>query len=216
MSKREYYNNRKGSGTNFEYSLTNDLIRAGYTAKRLGGTTTNMPDIAATKDDIHITFEVKKTRNKNIIYIPSEQILRCFQFLKMYNLYPKKYIVLGFNFLTRTQKSKSLLSNEKYFFLGNKLIPYLIYNLKETGDKRHPYVFYYHMISCNIYEEIHLHYNNDFKPKERINLPYCYFTHHKQNLETSVFTIGSDADLDQEIDYLENTKKYINDLSLIH
>jgi Holliday junction resolvase len=197
-------------GKRFEYSVTTALEQVGFTSRRLGGTTSSLPDIAATKDDIHITLELKKTKSQNIIYVPAEQILRCFQYLKMYQLYPKKFIILSFNFLTRTKKN--ILANEKYMFCANRLIPYLIYNLKETGEKRHPYVFYYHMFSCNIYEETFLHYHNEYKAKERIHLPYCMF---ELNSNKSAKEFRIIADLEQEIDYLENTKKYMEDFSLI-
>lgn len=215
IAEPDYYNLRTGSGKSFEYAVVSDLLKCDYMAKRLGGTTVNMPDVAATKtkEDIYLTFELKKTKFKNIIYIPSEQILRCFQFLKMFDKYTNKFIILGFNFLVRS--NTRVLSNEKYFFCGNKLIPYILFNLKETGDKRKPYLFYYHMFSCNIYEETFLHYNNDYKPKERINLPYCIFHREGRGSGIESLELCKDTDWNQELDYLNNAKKYMENLDLL-
>jgi Holliday junction resolvase len=92
---------RRGRGYNFESSLVkafND--KEGWTARRLGGSSTGLPDIVVTENNKSILYAIEcKSGESNILYIPQDQIDRCRwitdNFLSIYDI---RHIVFAFKF----------------------------------------------------------------------------------------------------------------------
>jgi Holliday junction resolvase len=109
---------RRTRGYAFEYMLVLALNKHGWIGRRLGGTSTGLPDIVATheKSDTLISLEAKSTVG-NHVYVPHDQILRCGDILKMFSKYDNKHVVFAFKFSGKT-KARPL----RYYFLVCNLL----------------------------------------------------------------------------------------------
>ena len=107
---------RKNRGYSFEADCVNRFNETqGWFARRLGGSSTGLPDVMATSDNgFVISMECKSTRHENNLYIPQDQIERCVFVLKLFQYYPRKNIIFGFKFGQSKGRKK-----KEYFFNGN-------------------------------------------------------------------------------------------------
>lgn len=104
---------RRNRGYSFEYATVQYLKKIGWHAKRLGGSSVNLPDILATHDDTIYSMEAKSVmlpKNPHA-YIPYDQIHRCIDMLGMFPVYKKRYLVFAFKFSDKK-------SRPKYHFFG--------------------------------------------------------------------------------------------------
>ena len=89
---------RRNRGYSFEHGIVTYLQKIGWHAKRLGGSSTNLPDILAVYKDTMYSMEAKYTMDKNHLYIPFDQVFRCLEVLTMFPLYPERFLVFAFRF----------------------------------------------------------------------------------------------------------------------
>lgn len=92
---------RRSRGYSFEYSLVkafND--KDGWTARRLGGSSTGLPDVVATNKDKSILLAIEcKSGESDILPIPRDQIDRCIDITDNFlTAYENRYIVFAFKF----------------------------------------------------------------------------------------------------------------------
>jgi Holliday junction resolvase len=100
----------RSRGYSFESQLVRQLKNSGWKAKRLGGTSTEFPDIVATKQAMLLALEAKAYSSDNI-YIPVDQFHRCFDVCDMFNFYEHRSAIFAFKF-NRIVGKRSV----KYFF----------------------------------------------------------------------------------------------------
>ena len=68
-------NIRRSRGYNFEYRLVKQLNSKKWIARRLGGSSTGLPDIVAVNNSESILLSIEaKTATSNSIYVPQDQI----------------------------------------------------------------------------------------------------------------------------------------------
>lgn len=94
---------RKQRGYNFEYSIVNafnDHHSKQWYARRLGGSSTGLPDIVATNKAKSLLYAIEaKSGEGNILYIERDQIERCLDITeKFLTAYRNRYIVFAFKF----------------------------------------------------------------------------------------------------------------------
>lgn len=79
-------------------------------AKRLGGTTTHLPDIVIINNDKSILYSVEaKSGDTDRLYIPRDEIERCLDITtKWLSSYKGKYVVLAFKFKANKQEKRKL------------------------------------------------------------------------------------------------------------
>ena len=100
---------RQARGYAFEKSIVNSFNQSGWTARRLGGSTSDLPDIVATNSGKQMLFSMEcKSTIGDACYVPTDQLLRCYDILRMFNVYPWRYIVLAFKFAKPKTKGKKL------------------------------------------------------------------------------------------------------------
>jgi Holliday junction resolvase len=86
-----------------------DFNNSGWTARRLGGSSTGLPDVVATSSGRQMLFSMEcKSTLSDACYIPNDQLMRCRDILHMFNVYPWRYIVLAFKFAKPKTKGKKL------------------------------------------------------------------------------------------------------------
>ncbi len=71
----------------------------GWQSRRLGGSSVGLPDIVATYNDkSHIYTIEAKSAVHNVVYIPGDQVKRCYDVLKFLNVYTKQNILFAIKF----------------------------------------------------------------------------------------------------------------------
>ena len=114
-------NLRRFRGYNFEHSLVKRLNINCWNARRLGGSSTGLPDIVAVNnvDSILLTIEAK-CGSSDILYVPNDQIERCFMIKNMFSLYRNRHCILAFKFM----RKKRCIEKGKMVYQSRKLIEY--------------------------------------------------------------------------------------------
>jgi len=147
---------RRNRGYSFEYDLVNRFNNIpNWYARRLGGSSTGLPDIVATSNHGSVlSIECKSTVGDNA-YVPVDQVERCITTLDLFSLYPKKRIIFAFKF---GQKKGYKL--REYFFDGEFL--------KYDG------LDHVHFVKCKRDGECVIKYDND--GAFDLGVPYTFET----------------------------------------
>lgn len=123
--------------------------KEGWQARRLGGTSTGLPDIVTTNKNTILAIEAKSTASK-FTFVPNDEIKRCADILDMFSIYKNKDIMLAFKF-----KALKGVRKLRYYF-------YIVKDIKNIDNIK--------SISCNYDGKLKL--NPYEKDKE------CLFTHY--------------------------------------
>jgi Holliday junction resolvase len=95
-------NIRRSRGYAYEHTLVLRLNNGVWHARRLGGSSTGLPDIVAVNntDGILLTIEAK-SGTSDILYVPQDQVERCLMIRNMFAIYPQRHIILAFKFMSK-------------------------------------------------------------------------------------------------------------------
>lgn len=118
---------RRNRGYSFEHVLVQKLNTNAWNARRLGGSSANLPDIIAVnnKESIFLSIEAK-SGTADSLYVPSDQILRCFQIRDMFQVYKTAHVILAFKFMQKRrirEEGKTLYIHRKlqeYYKIADK------------------------------------------------------------------------------------------------
>jgi Holliday junction resolvase len=90
-------------------------------ARRLGGSSTGLPDIVAVNntDGILLTIEAK-SGTSDILYVPQDQVERCLVIRNMFGVYPERHIILAFKFMSK----KRFRRKNETVYESRKLLEY--------------------------------------------------------------------------------------------
>jgi Holliday junction resolvase len=118
---------RRNRGYSFEHVLVQKLNTNAWNARRLGGSSANLPDIIAVnnKESIFLSIEAKSGTADNL-YVPSDQIQRCFQIRDMFQVYKTAHVILAFKFMQKRrirEEGKTLYIHRKlqeYYKIADK------------------------------------------------------------------------------------------------
>ena len=92
---------RRSRGYSFEYDLVKAFnVTDGWAARRLGGSSTGLPDVVATNKEKSILYAIEcKSGLSNILSVPADQVQRCRDITdKFLTAYEKRYVVFAFKF----------------------------------------------------------------------------------------------------------------------
>jgi Holliday junction resolvase len=93
-------NIRRSRGYNYEHTLVQRLNNGQWSARRLGGSSTGLPDIVAVNNEAGILLTIEaKSGTSDILYVPLDQIDRCLMVRNMFAIYPERHIILAFKFM---------------------------------------------------------------------------------------------------------------------
>jgi len=112
---------RRNRGYSFEHVLVQKLNGNVWNARRLGGSSANLPDIIAVnnKESIFLSIEAKSGTSDNL-YVPSDQIQRCFQIRDMFQVYKTAHVILAFKFMQK----KRIREEGRTVYTRRKLLEY--------------------------------------------------------------------------------------------
>ena len=110
-------NIRRSRGYAYEHTLVQRLNNELWHARRLGGSSTGLPDIVAVNntDSVLLTIEAK-SGTSDILYVPQDQIERCLLIRNMFGVYQYRHIILAFKFMSKKRfrrKNETVYENRK-------------------------------------------------------------------------------------------------------
>jgi Holliday junction resolvase len=108
---------RRNRGYSFEHVLVQKLNSNVWNARRLGGSSANLPDIIAVnnKESVFLSIEAKSGTSDSL-YVPSDQIQRCFQIRDMFRVYKTAHVILAFKFMQKRrvrEEGKTVYAHRK-------------------------------------------------------------------------------------------------------
>lgn len=114
-------NIRRSRGYNYEHTLVQRLNNGQWLARRLGGSSTGLPDIVAVNNDAGILLTIEaKSGTSDILYVPQDQIERCLVVRNMFGIYPQRHIIFAFKFMNK----KRYRRKKQTVYESRKLIEY--------------------------------------------------------------------------------------------
>ncbi|HYY49809.1 MAG TPA: hypothetical protein VE643_02970 [Nitrososphaeraceae archaeon] len=123
-------NIRRNRGYSFEHTLVQRLNNGVWNARRLGGSSTGLPDIIAVNNIEAILLSIEaKSGTGDILYVPQDQIKRSLLIRNMFSFYTTRHFILAFKFM----RKKRYLRKGQIVYENRKLIEY--YKVADIFDK---------------------------------------------------------------------------------
>ena len=124
-------NIRRSRGYSFEHTLALRLNQGNWNARRLGGSSVGLPDIIAVnnKDAVLLSIEAKSGTG-DVLYVPSDQTVRCLLISSMFSFYCERHSILAFKF-SRKKRYKRM---GKIVYEKRKLVEY--YKIADRFENR--------------------------------------------------------------------------------
>src|SRR5687768_9318734 len=93
---------RQARGYTFETQLVKEFNKGNWKARRLGGSSSGLPDVGIVNNSQSILYAVEaKSTVYNYCIVPVKQIVRCLGYLDLHSIYKTKHVILAFRFATR-------------------------------------------------------------------------------------------------------------------
>jgi Holliday junction resolvase len=95
-------NIRRSRGYSYEHTLVQRLNNGSWIARRLGGSSTGLPDIVAVnnKEATLLSIEAKSGAG-DVLYVHPDQLQRCLLIKDMFRYYKTKHVILAFKFMRK-------------------------------------------------------------------------------------------------------------------
>lgn len=100
-----------------------------WSARRLGGSSTGLPDIVAVNNINAVLLSIEaKSGTGDILYVPPDQVGRCLMIRNMFSFYTTRHAILAFKFMNKKRyKRKGLVVYEQrklieYYKIADKFI----------------------------------------------------------------------------------------------
>ena len=95
-------NIRRSRGYSFEHTLVQRLNNGVWNARRLGGSSTGLPDIIAVNNIEAILLSIEaKSGTGDTLYVPLDQIKRSLLIRNMFSFYTTRHFILAFKFMRK-------------------------------------------------------------------------------------------------------------------
>jgi Holliday junction resolvase len=121
-------NIRRTRGYSYEHTLVQRLNNGSWIARRLGGSSTGLPDIVAVNNKEATLLSIEaKSGTGDALYVRADQLQRCLLIKEMFGYYKTKHVVLAFKFMRKkrlTRKKCVVYENRKlieYYKVADKL-----------------------------------------------------------------------------------------------
>lgn len=132
-------NIRRNRGYSFEHKLVERLNNGDWIARRLGGSSTGLPDIIAVNNKKRTLLTIEaKSGTGDILYVSSDQIQRCLLIDQMFSYYEKRHVILAFKFM----RKKRFRRKNQIVYEGRQLAEY--YKLADCLHKQNDF----QMLKC--------------------------------------------------------------------
>jgi Holliday junction resolvase len=122
-------NIRRSRGYSYEHTLVQRLNNGSWVARRLGGSSTGLPDIVAVNNKEAVLLSIEaKSGTGDVLYVRPDQLQRCLLIRDMFGYYKIKHVILAFKFM----RKKRLIRKNLVVYEKRKLIEYY-----KIADKLH-------------------------------------------------------------------------------
>lgn len=125
-----------------------------------------MPDIVAVDNENSILLSIEaKSASSNSIYVPEDQIQRCYLITEMFKEYNQRYIILAFKFM---RKKRQMIKGELIYQPRKIKEYYKIIRFKKKVPTKFP------IIKCNYNGDTFVIYENKIKKVrlKNFNMPF--------------------------------------------
>jgi Holliday junction resolvase len=123
-------NIRRSRGYSYEHTLVQRLNNGVWNARRLGGSSTGLPDIIAVNNVAAILLSIEaKSGTGDVLYVPQDQIKRSLMIRNMFSFYKTRHFILAFKFM----RKKRLRRKGQVAYEQRKLVEY--YKVADIFDK---------------------------------------------------------------------------------
>jgi Holliday junction resolvase len=121
-------NIRRSRGYSYEHTLVQRLNDGSWIARRLGGSSTGLPDIVAVNNKEAILLSIEaKSGTGDTLYVGPDQLHRCLLIKDMFGYYRTKHVILAFKFMRKkrvTRKKQVVYEKRRlveYYKIADKL-----------------------------------------------------------------------------------------------
>jgi Holliday junction resolvase len=121
-------NIRRSRGYSYEHSLVQRLNNGVWVARRLGGSSTGLPDIVAVNNREAVLLSIEaKSGTGDSLYVQPDQLQRCLLIRDMFSHYKTKHVILAFKFMRKkrfTRKNEVVYEKRRlleYYKIADKL-----------------------------------------------------------------------------------------------
>src|ERR671933_1245283 len=122
-------NIRRNRGYSFEHTLVQRLNNGVWNARRLGGSSTGLPDIIAVNNTEAILLSIEaKSGTGDTLYVSQDQIKRSLLIRNMFSFYTTRHFILAFKFM----RKKRFKRKGQVVYEHRKLIEY--YKIADIFD----------------------------------------------------------------------------------
>ncbi len=114
-------NLRRIRGYSYEHALVQRLNKELWIARRLGGSSTGLPDIVAVNNNEATLLSIEaKSGTGDALYVQPDQIRRCLLIKEMFGRYRNRHAILAFKFM----RKKRFTRKHQVVYECRKLIEY--------------------------------------------------------------------------------------------
>lgn len=123
-------NIRRSRGYSYEHTLVQRLNNREWVARRLGGSSTGLPDIVAVNNSKATLLSIEaKSGTGDALYVRPDQIQRCLLVREMFGYYKTKHVILAFKFM----RKKRFTRKKEVVYEKRRLIEY--YKIADNLNK---------------------------------------------------------------------------------
>jgi Holliday junction resolvase len=160
-------NIRRSRGYSYEHTLVQRLNNGSWIARRLGGSSTGLPDIVAVNNKEAILLSIEaKSGTGDALYVRPDQLQRCLLIRDMFGYYKSKHVILAFKFM----KKKRYTRNKRVVYEARKLVEY--YKIADKLNRLESIP----IVKCTYSGGTFVMYNGKFKRQTLRDYPMPFIT----------------------------------------
>jgi Holliday junction resolvase len=149
-------NIRRSRGYSYEHTLVQRLNDGSWIARRLGGSSTGLPDIVAVNNREAILLSIEaKSGTGDALYVGPDQLHRCLLIKDMFGYYRTKHVILAFKFM----RKKRVTRNKQVVYEKRRLVEY--YKIADKLNKLESVP----VVKCTYTGKTYVMYNGKFTMK---------------------------------------------------
>jgi Holliday junction resolvase len=158
---------RRSRGYSYEHTLVQRLNNGSWIARRLGGSSTGLPDVVAVNNNEATLLSIEaKSGTGDVLYVRPDQIQRCLLIRDMFGFYKTKHVILAFKFM----RKKRFIRKDGVIYEKRKLTEY--YKIADKLNKLESIP----IVKCTYSGKTHVMRNGKFTKKSLPNyvMPFQY------------------------------------------
>lgn len=166
-------NIRRSRGYSYEHTLVQRLNNGSWVARRLGGSSTGLPDIVAVNNKEATLLSIEaKSGTGDVLYVHPDQLQRCLLIRDMFGYYKTKHVILAFKFM----RKKRFRRKKEVIYEKRRLIEY--YKIADKLNKLESIP----IVKCTYLGKIYVMHNGSFAVKNLPNYAMPFQTIHHRRL----------------------------------